>query len=268
MKGFVRNPVRAVVRGTQFLFSLLVIARDFRRTVSAKGKDATIKDRALWLHRSCRRYVQLLRIDLEVIGQPPQGGLMVSNHMGYVDIIVLCAVTPCVFISKSDVKRWPIFGYFAGLGGTLFVNREKRSDVSRLAEEMHEILDAGAHLALFPEGTSSGGETVLTFKSALLEPITQLDLPVTPACVEYSLPPGHGLVSEEVAYWADMTLVPHLLNIFSKERIGAKVIFGEPRVHKTDRKQLAKELHAEVLALQNSVRDRTKENNQEAACVL
>lgn len=265
MKGFVKYPLRGLYRGSTFLFSLILIALDFRRQVSSQGKAASVKDRALWLHRSCRRYVELLRIDLEIIGQPPKDGLMVSNHMGYVDIIVLCAVTPCVFISKSDVKRWPIFGYFAGLGGTLFVNREKRSDVGRLADEMRAILSSGAHLALFPEGTSSGGETVLPFKSALLEPITQLDLPVTPACVEYSLPPGHGLVSEEVAYWADMTLVPHLLNIFSKERIGAKVIFGEPRVHKADRKQLAKELHAEVLALQQSVRGLSP--TKEPACV-
>jgi 1-acyl-sn-glycerol-3-phosphate acyltransferase len=265
MKGFYKHPFRGLWRGATFLFSLILIALDFRRKVSSQGKSASVKDRALWLHRSCRRYVGLLHIDLEIIGKPPEGGLMVSNHMGYVDIIVLCAVTPCVFISKSDVKRWPIFGYFAGLGGTLFVNREKRSDVGRLADEMREILNSGAHLALFPEGTSSGGDSVLPFKSALLEPITQIDLPVTPACVVYSLPPGHGLVSEEVAYWADMTLAPHLLNIFSKERIGAKVIFGEPRVHKADRKQLAKELHAEVLALQQSVRGAGKE--KEPACV-
>jgi len=265
MKGFYQRPLRGLWRGSTFLFSLILIALDFRRQVSSQGKSASVKDRALWLHRSCRRYVELLHIDLEVIGKPPQGGLMVSNHLGYVDIIVLCAVTPCVFISKSDVKRWPIFGYFAGLGGTLFVNREKRSDVGRLADEMRAILNSGAHLALFPEGTSSGGDTVLPFKSALLEPITQIDLPVTPACVVYSLPPGHGLVSEEVAYWADMTLAPHLLNIFSKERIGAKVIFGEPRVHKADRKQLAKELHAEVLALQQSVRG--SNIAKEPACV-
>lgn len=265
MKGFYKHPLRGLWRGATFLFSLILIALDFRRQVSSQGKSASVKDRALWLHRSCRRYVELLHIDLEVIGTPPQGGLMVSNHMGYVDIIVLCAVTPCVFISKSDVKRWPIFGYFAGLGGTLFVNREKRSDVGRLADEMRAILNSGAHLALFPEGTSSGGDSVLPFKSALLEPITQIDLPVTPACVVYSLPPGHGKVSEEVAYWADMTLAPHLLNIFSKERIGAKVIFGEPRVHKADRKQLAKELHAEVLALQQSVRG--QQPTKEPVCV-
>jgi len=265
MKGFYKHPLRGLWRGSTFLFSLILIALDFRRQVSSQGKSASVKDRALWLHRSCRRYVELLHIDLEIIGKPPEGGLMVSNHMGYVDIIVLCAVTPCVFISKSDVKRWPIFGYFAGLGGTLFVNREKRSDVGRLADEMRAILNSGAHLALFPEGTSSGGDSVLPFKSALLEPITQIDLPVTPACVVYSLPPGHGLVSEEVAYWANMTLAPHLLNIFSKERIGAKVIFGEPRVHKADRKQLAKELHAEVLALQQSVR--LGDQPKEPACV-
>ena len=65
--------------------TLILIALDFRRQVSSQGKSASVKDRALWLHRSCRRYVELLHIDLEVIGKPPQGGLMVSNHMGYVD---------------------------------------------------------------------------------------------------------------------------------------------------------------------------------------
>jgi len=259
MKSFYKHPFRSLFRGASFLFSLLLLVRDFRRSVIAKGDAATIKDRALWMHRSCSRYVKLLHIDLEVIGEPPKGGLMVSNHLGYVDIIVLCAVAPCVFISKDNVKRWPIFGYFAGLGGTLFVKREKKTDVGRLAEEMQVVLKSGTPLALFAEGTSSGGETVLPFKSALLEPMTNLELPVTPAAVEYSLQDGN--VSEEVCYWADMTLVPHLLNIWSKERIGAKVIFGEPRVHHGDRKQLAKELHEEVLALQQKVR------GKEPACV-
>ena len=240
-------------RGANFLISLLGLIRDYKRSVLAKGKDATIYDRACWMQRSCQRYVKLLRIDLQVIGQPPKGGLMISNHLSWVDIIVLCASTPCVFISKDNVKRWPIFGYFAGLGGTLFVNREKRSDVGRLGAEMEAILKTGTMLALFPEGTSSGGASVLPFKSALLEPITNRDLPVTPTAVEYMLKEG-GDPAEEVCYWADMTLVPHLFNVWSMNDIKATVVFGEPRIHKGDRKQLAKDLHAEVLALQNKVR--------------
>lgn len=259
MKGFLKHPIRSAWGGVSFLGSLVLLMLDFRRSVSARGKAATIRDRALWMQRSCQRYVKLLRIDLEVIGEPPKGGLMVCNHLGYIDIIVLCAVTPCVFVSKYDVKYWPIFGYFAGLGGTLFVKREKRTDVGRLAEEMQEVLTQGVPLALFPEGTSSGGDSVLPFKSALLEPVTQLDLPVTPAAIEYSL--AEGSVRDEICYWADMTLVPHMMNVFSQERIGAKVVFGEPRYHKGDRKQLAKELHAEVLQLQTGLR------GKEAACV-
>ena len=74
MKGFYKHPLRGLWRGATFLFSLILIALDFRRQVSSQGKSASVKDRALWLHRSCRRYVDLLHIDLEIIGKPPEGG--------------------------------------------------------------------------------------------------------------------------------------------------------------------------------------------------
>jgi 1-acyl-sn-glycerol-3-phosphate acyltransferase len=102
---------------------------------------------------------------------------------------------------------------------------------------------------LFPEGTSSGGDSVLPFRSSLLEPVAHQSFPVTPVLLSYDL--DVGMASEEVCYWRDMTLFPHLMNLLAKREIRATVTFGEPRVHDADRKELARQLHAEVLALKN-----------------
>jgi 1-acyl-sn-glycerol-3-phosphate acyltransferase len=111
-------------------------------------------------------------------------------------------------------------------------------------------------VVLFPEGTSSGGETVLPFKSSLLAAATSNQHALTAGCVCYEL--ADGVVSEEVCYWKDMTLVPHLINLLSKRRIHAELHFAETRQKTTDRKVLARHLHSQVLALK-TILSRTRQ---------
>jgi 1-acyl-sn-glycerol-3-phosphate acyltransferase len=155
-----------------------------------------------------------------------------------------------VFISKSEVKRWPVFGWFAVLGGSLFVQRNKRSDVARLNQELAQVLDSGALVVLFPEGTSSNGQQILPFKSSLLEPVASLDHPVSAACISYSLDEGDPGI--DVCYWGDMTLAPHLLNLFSKPRIGARVAFSQLEPSSNSRKELARDLHSHMVQLKDA----------------
>ena len=105
-------------------------------------------------------------------------------------------------------------------------------------------------MVLFPEGTSSGGETVLPFKSSLLEPATRNSQPVTAGLIAYDLIDGD--VSEEVCYWKDMTLLPHLINLLSKRTVHAFIQFTETRQETTNRKALALQLHSEVLSLKQA----------------
>jgi len=103
-------------------------------------------------------------------------------------------------------------------------------------------------VTLFPEGTSSNGRSVLPFRSSLLEPVFRNGHQVTPAALDYQL--ANGSVEEEVCYWGDMTLGPHLLNLLSKEGIQANVRFGRPGVRSfADRKELARNLHESVCGL-------------------
>ena len=140
-----------------------------------------------------------------------------------------------------------MFGWFASLAGTLFLRREKRSDVARMTLEMGRVLDEGELVVLFPEGTSSDGSKVLPFKSSLLEPAIRQPHALSAGFIEYALSDGE--VAEEVCYWKDMTLLPHLLNLFSKRGLTARLRFSEPRQAGGDRKQLARQLHSEVVRL-------------------
>lgn len=185
----------------------------------------------------------------QVIGAVPSRGLLISNHMGYLDIAVLASIMPAVFVSKRDVKFWPVFGQFAQMGGTVFVDRARRTQVGDVNDEIQAALDDGALVVLFPEGTSSGGETVLPFKSALLQPAAGQAHPLSVCCIQYDLDDGNA--AEDVCYWGDDTFLPHMLNLLGKRTLRATVRFAPFQSTTTDRKELARELREEVLKLKN-----------------
>jgi 1-acyl-sn-glycerol-3-phosphate acyltransferase len=214
-------------------------------------RESATTERAAWLQNSSRRLLRVFGIETQVAGNIPSNGLLVCNHLSYLDILVLSALAPCVFIAKQEVKDWPVFGWFAKKAGTVFVHREQRAQAVQTVGEIEAALQAGALVVLFPEGTSSGGDTVLPFKSSLLEPATRQTHSLTAGLLQYELRDGDP--SEEVCYWKDMTLVPHLINLCSKRTVQASVHFNHLREGNADRKQLARQLHAEVLRMKHAV---------------
>jgi 1-acyl-sn-glycerol-3-phosphate acyltransferase len=172
--------------------------------------------------------------------------------LSYLDILVLSAITPSVFVAKVEVKHWPVFGWFARLAGTLFADRQQRVQVGPLAKALEAVLDQRTLAVLFPEGTSSDGRNVLPFKSALLGPVATSPRPVSASAIHYALYDGG--VGDEVCYWKDMTLLPHLINLLSKQGVAASVVFSQIDPGGSDRKVLARRLHAEVLSLKNNFR--------------
>lgn len=230
-----------------FLCELLLAALGYLAAVGLTPSDNLQVLRARWLQRHSRRVLRVFRTRIRSTGTVPAAGLLVSNHLSYVDILVLSAITPAAFVAKKDVQRWPVFGWFAMLAGTLFVDRERRHDVGRLNGEIKDALRHPVLLVIFPEGTSSGGQTVLPFKSSLLEPVAGCREIVTAGCISYALVDGDP--AEEVCYWKDMTFAPHLFNLLSKRELDAAVSFRPVRECSPDRKELARQLHAEVLRL-------------------
>ena len=115
---------------------------------------------------------------------------------------------------------------------------------------LQQLIRDGVLVVLFPEGTSSGGETVLPFKSSLFEPVVEMRTPVAAGALRYFL--ARGSVADEVCYWRDMTLLPHLLNLLGKRGLAARLCFTELRQVSSDRKHLERQLHSEVVRLKES----------------
>ncbi|HEY5894035.1 MAG TPA: lysophospholipid acyltransferase family protein [Chthoniobacterales bacterium] len=204
-----------------------------------------LADRGRWLSEGskvcCRR---VLDLRVEFSGNLPERGLLVANHLSYVDIIALSSILPCRFVAKSDVANWPIFGLMAKKSHTLFIDRELRRDVSRINELLRAALKDPVPLVLFPEGTSSDGSDVLAFRPSLLEPALKSRSPIVPVGISYL-----GEASRIVPWYGDMTLAPHLLNLLNHRGLAVRIDFGEPRVVNTDRKTAARQLRDEVVAL-------------------
>ncbi len=250
MKSWARHPLRVTGRLLWLGGELLLAAIAFAGHRLSGSRDSLLLSRSKWLQRTARRLLRIFQIETRIAGDVPTEGLLVCNHLSYLDILVLAAITPSLFVAKSEVRHWPVFGWFARFAGTIFVNRHKPSQTGHSSDQIEIALRHGALVVLFAEGTSSGGETVLPFKSALLEPATRNFHSVTAGLIAYRLADGD--VSEEVCYWKDMTLLPHLINLLSKHGIHGSVSFSELRQGSTNRKELALQLHSAVIRLKEA----------------
>jgi lyso-ornithine lipid O-acyltransferase len=247
MKGLRQHPFRVTGRLLWFGGEVLLSLFDFLFRCVFCPQASRWHARALWLQRICRRTNRIFHLEIQFAGEIPSRGLLVSNHVSYLDILLLSSLTPAVFVAKHEVKSWPVMGLLARLGGTVFIERQRRTHVGEVNDEVQAALDAGALVIIFPEGTSSDGQIVLPFKSSLLEPATQQKHPLTVGCIQYTIADGEA--GAEVCYWGDAVFFPHLLNLLSKRSIHAAVRFAPVQNRSHDRKELAQQLHAAVARL-------------------
>ncbi len=205
---------------------------------------------------------RLFGIKIRVIGEPvkDRGVLLVANHTSYFDILVMSATVPVSFVAKLEVKSWPLFGLMSKLQRSIFVDRSKRSEAAKAAVEIRERLKAGDTLVLFPEGTTSDGNRILPFKSALMGAVeseigTDAEghveyVPVQPVSISYIGFYGMPLGRENrpfYAWYGDMELAAHVWEAFRTGPLDVVVEFHQPlRVSaECGRKQIA--LQAENL---------------------
>jgi len=235
---------RTVRKAVAILLTILTGIPALRLFRSKRSKAEQRLARAEWMSWMSRRFLRCLDCKVSVEGSLPKHGLVVSNHLSYVDIIVIGSTGAAIFVSKSDVKSWPVFGLLTRLAGTIYVDREHRLAVRRCVDEMENALKTGLPLVIFPEGTSSGGESVLPFRSSLLGGAETGDWEISAAAIDYQMEDGDP--STEVCYWGDMVFGPHLLALLRRKGFQAMVSFGEPHPREGSRKELALRLHAEV----------------------
>lgn len=170
----------------------------------------------------------ILGVRLEVRGAPVESGntLLVSNHISWVDIFVYLALRPLRFVSKAEVREWPLAGWLVSQAGTLFLERGKRSDAVRVNRHIGDVLAAGGRVGFFPEGTTSDGTVLKHFHASLLEPAVLAASTVQPAAVRYRTPDGG--YCRAPAYDGDITLPQTLRAMAAEPGIVAEVIFLDP----------------------------------------
>ena len=149
---------------------------------------------------------------------------------------------PCTFVSRGDVAHWPLIGMVCRMAGVLFVDRTRRTDTPRAARALDDALATGRTVVLFPEGTSSSGEAVLPFRSALLDGAARSAIAVRVATLAYRTMPGWPPASTAVAWHGDTPFPPHLWTLAAMPRVDAYLRFLPQPVTSDDRKALATEL--------------------------
>ncbi len=210
------------------------------------------RDRFIMAWSRCLLRVLGVRAQLAPAPSLPGGALLVCNHVSWLDIYLIYAAQRVHFVSKAEVRNWPVAGWLAHKTGTLFIERGRRADTARINTEMRELMQDGAWVAVFPEGTTSDGRTMRRFMPSLLQPAVQLNCPVVPAALRYrTLDGGH---TTAPAYIDDISMWQSLKNIVSEPGLVAELRFGEPILPNGHRRELAAQAEATTARLWGLVR--------------
>jgi 1-acyl-sn-glycerol-3-phosphate acyltransferase len=172
------------------------------------------------------------------------GVLVVGNHISWIDIYVINAWRPTPFVSKAEIRNWPIVGWLAQQLGTVFIQREKRSDAKRIMHELANRLTAGELMCVFPEGTTSNGEKLLPFHANMFQAAVSASCPVQPVCLMYE--DASGRQSSAPAYIDDMSLAESLNALLRGAPLTAHLYVCDALAPGANRRLLASEAQAAV----------------------
>jgi len=192
-------------------------------------------------------FAKIARMRIEIIGTPPKPPFfLVANHLSIADMSVLRVAAKGVFVAKAEVQTWFLAGRIIRDMGVVFIDRQNRRDIPRAGEEIVKRLDDGEGVIVFPEGTSTKGETVLPFNSSFLQFAAVKNIPVSYASISYQTPPGDMPANQAVCWWEDISFFEHLWRMFRLREFTAIITFGEAPIQNEDRKLLAAELRDRV----------------------
>ena len=226
-----------------FLTLFLIFLKTFLRFISKRTSQKIVQifhKMLLWL----------MNINVEIAGtinNPNVPTLYISNHLSYLDIPVLGSIINGRFIAKNEISNWPVFGYLSKVGNTIFINRNLRF-LKKNKSIIYDFISKGDSIILFPEGTTSDGIRVLKFKSSLLTSLEQKNVLIQPIVIKYRSINGMPLnrwLKPIVAWYGDMDLKPHLINILKLFSIKVQITYLPTLNGKdfTNRKDMTYTLH-------------------------
>ena len=174
------------------------------------------------------KMLRILNITLAIHGARPAEHtnklFVVANHVSWLDIFVINATTPSRFVAKSEIRDWPIAGALCDAAGTIFVHRAKRSDTARINAEIHDALEQGDTVAIFPEGTTTAGDRLLKFHTSLFEPAVVNTALLAPAAIRYRN--TNGEANLEAVFIGETTFAQSISAIISQKKMIADITFA------------------------------------------
>jgi 1-acyl-sn-glycerol-3-phosphate acyltransferase len=231
--------LRKLRLGSHLLVGMWVVATRFPRATDAEKLELNRKWSLKMLRLAGMRLVvhhDEARLD--------RGALVVGNHVSWIDIYVINAWRPTPFVSKAEIRGWPVVGWLAHQLGTVFIQRERRSDAKRIMHELAERLSAGELMCVFAEGTTSDGLAVMPFHANLFQAAVSAGCPVQPICLMYE--DANGRQSTAPAYIGDLSLADSLNALLRGGPLTAHLYVGAPIMPGPDRRTLAGQAQAAV----------------------
>jgi 1-acyl-sn-glycerol-3-phosphate acyltransferase len=177
-----------------------------------------------------RKLLRILGIVLSPHGAvPPDAArdyIIASNHISWVDIFVISAAHPSLFIAKAEIRDWPIAGWICDKAGTIFIRRARRSDTAKINETMRAVLARGFTIGFFPEGTTTPGDKLLKFHTSLFEPAVANGATLAPVALRYRL--NNGEPSPAIAFVGEISFLESVALIIRQRKMIAEVTFAPP----------------------------------------
>ena len=192
-------------------------------TIYVRFPQLSPEQREMRVQAWALQFLALWGIHLRVLGQPVSNGpaLMVANHISWLDILVIHAARHCRFVSKSDIRDWPLVGMLATGAGTLYIERTSRKDALRMVKDMASAMRLGDVVAVFPEGTTSDGQRLLPFHGNLVQSALNVGVPIVPVGLRYVDPDGEP--SHAAAFVGDTTFLASVWRITAHPKLIVEV---------------------------------------------
>ena len=252
----------SLLRTPRRIYRILALAAVFAYSIleALITRPRTRAQRAAWLSRIGNRLLRTQDITFTTIGPIPSHGAVITNHLTYVDVILHGAMRPCVFVSKIELRKTPVFGWVSMMAGTIYIDRRpgRSRSTTKAAEGMAKGFRDNLPVVFFPEGTTGVGDTpTLPFRNGILSQAMAADQPVTAGFIHYDLTPydlARGKSTRNDVHWGQQTLWQHLWNFADLHGVHGTIYFAPQPIPFTEaalknRKIAGVEAQAAVTAL-------------------
>ncbi|HOJ49733.1 MAG TPA: lysophospholipid acyltransferase family protein [Spirochaetota bacterium] len=231
----------------------LFILYSILMNIFISNKKSKIRKQLATTSFFCKVLNKLIGIKINVNGienfKVFENGLIVANHLSYIDILVLISEVPSIFISSVEVEKTFLLGYIVKLGGAIFIERRSRKDIKKEIEKITKKLKDGFNVAFFPEGTTTNGDKIKGFKSSFFESAAESSVNILPVCIFYDKINNKDINEsnrDKVFYYGNMKFFSHFFKLLFVKNIKIRVDFLEPIKDLKDRKELSQIAYEKV----------------------